>query len=150
MWNLENKFQNIRIKAIGSFVRKIKEKNTSAELYGCRTVLVPKCLTQVPNCPGAELSWFRSVLVPNCLGAEVSSIHLIPVTWSLKWRWSHVNIDICCQIWSQGSYKLILNDNDVSIPRALTKEQLFKTMPVCEYIIINNFISTPTRRHGCY
>ena len=40
-----------------SFVRKIKEKNTSAELSGCRTVLVPKCLTQVPNCPGAELSW---------------------------------------------------------------------------------------------
>ena len=48
-------------KAIGSFVRKIKEKNTSAELSGCRTVLVPKCLTQVPKCPGAELSRCRSV-----------------------------------------------------------------------------------------
>jgi hypothetical protein len=26
-----------------------------------RYVLVPKCLTQVPNCPGAELSWCRNV-----------------------------------------------------------------------------------------
>jgi hypothetical protein len=49
-------------KAIGSFVRKIKEKNTSAdlsnsgaELSGCRFVLVPKCLTQVSKCPGADL-----------------------------------------------------------------------------------------------
>ena len=25
-------------------------------MSGCRTVLVPKCLTQVPKCPGAELS----------------------------------------------------------------------------------------------
>ena len=72
------------VKAIGSFVRKIKEKNTSAELSGCRTVLVSKCLTQVPNCPGAELSWCRnvshrcrSVLVPNCPGAEMSSIRLL-------------------------------------------------------------------------
>jgi TRAP-type uncharacterized transport system fused permease subunit len=32
LWNLEYRYQNIRIKAIGSFVRKIKEKNTSAEL----------------------------------------------------------------------------------------------------------------------
>ena len=38
----KNRYQNIRIKAIGSFVRKIKEKNTSH---------------QVPNCPGVELSW---------------------------------------------------------------------------------------------
>ena len=81
MWNLENRYQNIRIEVIGSFVRKIKERNTSAELSGGRTVLVPKCLTQVSNCPGAELSWCRnvshrcrSVLVPNCPGAEVSSI----------------------------------------------------------------------------
>jgi hypothetical protein len=57
-------------KAIGSFVRKIKQKNTSAdlsfwganlsnwgaELSGSRFVLVPKCLTQVPICPGAEVS----------------------------------------------------------------------------------------------
>ena len=57
----KKKYQNIRIKAIGSFVRKIKEK------------------TQVSNCPGAELSWCRNVShrcrivrVPNCLGAEMS------------------------------------------------------------------------------
>ena len=37
-------------KVTGSFVRKIKEKNTSAELSGCRTVVVPKCFTQVPKC----------------------------------------------------------------------------------------------------
>ena len=42
---------------------KSKKKNTSAEmshtgseLSGYRTVLVPKCFTQVPNCPGAEVS----------------------------------------------------------------------------------------------
>ena len=46
------------------FVRKIKEKNTSAELSGCRTVLVPKCLTQIPNCPGVEVS---SILFEVCL-----------------------------------------------------------------------------------
>jgi hypothetical protein len=40
------------------------------------------CLIGVPNCPGADLSWyrnvshrFRSVLVPICPGAKVSSIH---------------------------------------------------------------------------
>ena len=43
-------------KAIGSFVRKIKEKK-----HKCRIVRVPKCLTQVPKCPGAELSRCRSV-----------------------------------------------------------------------------------------
>jgi hypothetical protein len=39
------------------------------------------CLIGVPNCPGADLSWYRnvshrcrSVLVPICPGAEVSSI----------------------------------------------------------------------------
>jgi polyphosphate kinase len=47
-------------KAIGSFVRKIKEKK-----HKCRIVRVPKCLTQVPNCPSAEMSY---------TGAEVSSI----------------------------------------------------------------------------
>jgi hypothetical protein len=31
-------------KVIGSFVRKIKEKNTSAEVSWCRIVPVPKCL----------------------------------------------------------------------------------------------------------
>ena len=35
--------------------------NWGAELSGCRFVLVPKCLTQVPKCPGADLSWCRSV-----------------------------------------------------------------------------------------
>ena len=45
----------------------------------------------------------------------------------------------------KSGHKESINDNDVSIPRALAKEQLFKMMPVCEYIIINNFISTPTR-----
>ena len=38
------------------FCNKIKEKNTSAELSWCRIVRVPKCLTQVPKCPGAEVS----------------------------------------------------------------------------------------------
>ena len=55
-----SKHQN---KAIGNFVRKIKEKNTSAELSWCRNVS-HRC---------------RIVRVPNCLGAEVSSIHS-------KWR----------------------------------------------------------------
>ena len=42
----------------------------------------PICLIEVPNCPGADLSWFRnvshrcwSVLVLICPGAEVSRIH---------------------------------------------------------------------------
>ena len=43
---------------------------------------MPICLFEVPNCPGADLSWYRndphrcqSVLVPICPGAEVSRIH---------------------------------------------------------------------------
>jgi hypothetical protein len=43
-------------KAIGSFVRKIKEKNTSAEMShtGAEGILVP-------NCPCAEVSSIRKV-----------------------------------------------------------------------------------------
>ena len=58
-------------KAIGSFVRKIKEKNTSAELSWCRNVShrcrnvshrfrivrVPKCFTQVPKCLAFQFQW---------------------------------------------------------------------------------------------
>jgi hypothetical protein len=51
-------------------VLKVKSKKKTqvpncpgAELSWCRNVLVPKCLTQVPNCPGAELSWCRNVSV---------------------------------------------------------------------------------------
>ena len=54
--------------------------HTGAELSGFRTVLVPKCLIQVPKCPGAELSRCRSVLVPNCPGAEVSSIQVVSLS----------------------------------------------------------------------
>ena len=52
-------------------VRKIKEKNTSAELSGCRTVLP---LGAEMSHTGAELSGCRTVLVPKCPGTEVSSI----------------------------------------------------------------------------
>ena len=64
--------------------------------HKCRTVLVPKCLTQVTNCTGAELSWCRnishrcrSVLVPHCPGAEVSSIPLthIYITTQILLPW---------------------------------------------------------------
>ena len=46
-------------KAIGVFVRKIKEKNTSADLSNSV----------------ADLYWYQSVLVPICPVAEVSCIH---------------------------------------------------------------------------
>ena len=49
-----SKHQNQGYCRIGSFVRKIKEKNTSAELSGCRNVRVPNCLTQVPKCPSSN------------------------------------------------------------------------------------------------
>ena len=49
------------------FVRKIKEKNTSAELSGCRNVSHKFRIVRVPNCLGAEVSWCRIVPVPKCL-----------------------------------------------------------------------------------
>ena len=52
MWNLENRYQNIRIKAIGSFVRKIKEKKIQVPIC---LFEVPICLIEVPNYPGAEV-----------------------------------------------------------------------------------------------
>ena len=58
--------KNIVFSIIGSFVRKIKEKNTSAELSWCRNVS-RRC---------------RSVLVPNCPSAEVFSI-LLSIIWQL-------------------------------------------------------------------
>ena len=61
-------------KAIGSFVCKIKEKNTSAELSWCRNVSHRCQIVRVPNClgaemshTGAEVSWCRIVPVPKCL-----------------------------------------------------------------------------------
>ena len=75
-------------KAIGSFVRKIKEKNTSAELswcrnvsHRCRIVRVPKCLTQVPKCPGAELSRCRSV--QHSVMIYYSFIDMYLLLWSI-------------------------------------------------------------------
>ena len=50
------------------FCSKIKEKNTSAELSGCRNVSHRRRIVRVPNCLGAEMSrtgievsWCRSV-----------------------------------------------------------------------------------------
>jgi hypothetical protein len=73
----------VKSKKKTSFVLKIKEKNTSADCL----FEVPICLIEVPNCPGADLSWYRnvshrcrSVLMPICPSAEVSRI-LVRVIW---------------------------------------------------------------------
>jgi hypothetical protein len=44
--------------AIGSFARKIQEKNTSAELSWCRNVSHRYRIVRVPNCLGAEMICF--------------------------------------------------------------------------------------------
>ena len=68
-------------KAIGSFVRKIKEKT---QVPIC-LFKVPNCLIEVPNYPGADLlgtemsrtgaevSWYRFVPVPKCLAFHTSA-----------------------------------------------------------------------------
>ena len=78
--------------AIGSFVRKIQEKNTSAELSWCRNVSHRYRIVRVPNCLGAEMS--RT-------GAEVSWCRIVPVpkylAFTKKSNLPSLSLIILCQ-----------------------------------------------------
>ena len=78
--------------AIGSFARKIQEKNTSAELSWCRNVSHRYRIVRVPNCLGAEMS--RT-------GAEVSWCRIVPVpkylAFTKKSNLPSLSLIILCQ-----------------------------------------------------
>jgi hypothetical protein len=91
---------------------RLLNKNTSADLSGCRFVLVPKCLTQVPIFPGAEVSSIRTYR-KSYFHQVLNSL----LRYSLRSKYIHIGTKVSLRILI---YKIIWLRYEVIKPNAFS------------------------------